>query len=263
MPSFAGSEGEVHYERWDPVDTPRRIVVIVHGYAEYAARYDHVARVLAEQDAVVCAEDHLGHGRSNGERALITDFEHVIDDLRTLLDITLEEHPGLPVVMVGHSMGGLLAARFAQRFPGELRGVVFLGAVIGDWDWARDALAQPELPEGAADLSGMSRDPVAVEAYASDPLIYHGRYKRPLLEAEVIALDRFEEQIDRLTMPVLFCHGTQDPFVDYRTSLAAVEAMPSTDRTIRLYDGARHELVNEVNRDEVIAEVAAFVARVT
>ena len=85
----------------------------------------------------------------------------------------------------------------------------------------------------------------------------------PVCQAGVIALDRFEEQIDRLTMPVLFCHGTQDPFVDYRTSLAAVEAMPSTDRTIRLYDGARHELVNEVNRDEVIAEVAAFVARVT
>ena len=263
MASFAGSEGEVHYERWDPVNTPRRIVMIVHGYAEYGARYHHVARVLVEQGAVVCAQDHLGHGRSDGERALITDFEHVVDDLRTLLDIMLDEHPGLPVVMVGHSMGGLLAARFAQRYSEQVGGIVFLGAVIGDWNWARGALAQPELPEGSNDFSGMSRDPVTVEAYASDPLIYHGRYKRPLLEAEVVALDRFAEQIDRLTMPVLFCHGTEDPFVDYRTSLAAIEAMPSTDRTIRLYDGARHELVNEVNRHEVIAEIAAFIDRVT
>lgn len=263
MPSFSGSEGEIHYEHWVPVDTPRRIVVIVHGYAEHGARYDHVARVLAEHGAVVCAQDHLGHGRSDGERALITDFEHVVDDLRTLLDIMLDEHPGLPVVMVGHSMGGLLAARFAQRYSEHVGGIVFLGAVIGDWNWARAALAQPELPEASTDFSGMSRDPVTVEAYASDPLIYHGRYKRPLLEAEVIALDRFAEQIDRLTMPVLFCHGTEDPFVDYRTSLAAVEAMPSTDRTIRLYDGARHELVNEVNRHEVIAEIAAFIDRVT
>ena len=263
MPSFAGSEGEVHYEQWDPAEGPQRIVLIVHGYAEYGARYNHLARVLAEQGALVCAEDHLGHGRSDGERALINDFEHVVDDLRTLLDVVLEEHPGLPVVLVGHSMGGLLAARFAQRSREQVAGIAFLGAVIGDWKWARNALAQPELPEAATDFSGMSRDPVAVEAYAHDPLIYHGRYQRSLLEAEVIALDRFAEQIDQLTMPVLFCHGTEDPFVDYRTSLAAVEEMPSTDRTIRLYDGARHELVNEVNRDEVIAEIAAFIVRVT
>ncbi len=263
MASFAGSKGKVHYETWNPIGVPRRIVMIVHGYAEYAARYDHVARVLAEQGAAVYAEDHMGHGRSEGERALIIDFDHVLDDLRTLLDTALDEHPGLPVVMVGHSMGGLLTARFAQRFTGHLAGVAFLGAVIGDWHWARKVLAQPELPEGATDFSGMSRDPEVVKAYAEDPLIYHGRYKRPLLEAEVVALDRFAEQIDRLTMPVLFCHGTDDPFVDYRTSLAAVEAMPTDDKTIRLYDGARHELVNEVNRSEVITEVATFVARVS
>ena len=94
-------------------------------------------------------------------------------------------------------------------------------------------------------------------------MIYHGPYQRALLEAEIVALERFQEQIDRLVMPVLFCHGTDDPFVDYRTSLAAVEAMPSADMTIRLYEGARHELVNETNRDETIAEIAHFVARVT
>ncbi len=78
-----------------------------------------------------------------------------------------------------------------------------------------------------------------------------------------MALERFREQLDRLVMPVLFCHGTDDPFVDYRTSLAAVEAMPSNDVTIRLSAGARHELVNETNRHETIAEIARFVSRVT
>ena len=78
----------------------------------------------------------------------------------------------------------------------------------------------------------------------------------------MVALDRFQEQIDQLTMPVLFCHGDDDPFVDYRTSLAAVEAMPSDDVTIRVYEGARHELVNETNRDEVIEEIVGFVARI-
>ncbi|MEM8708394.1 MAG: alpha/beta hydrolase, partial [Actinomycetota bacterium] len=108
-----------------------------------------------------------------------------------------------------------------------------------------------------------SRDPETVEAYATDPLIYRDRYKRPLLEAEMLALDAFQADLAELTMPVLFCHGDDDPYVDYRTSLAAVEAMPSTDKTIRVYEGARHELVNETNRDEVIDEIVMFVARVS
>ncbi len=263
MPTFAGAEGEIHYERWAHDEAPARIVVIVHGYAEYAARYAHVADALTATGSVVYGEDHIGHGHSDGERALIADFEHVVDDLRALVDIAMDDHPGLPLVMIGHSMGGLLTARFAERHPERLAGLVFLGAVIGDWHWARQVLELDELPPGATDFSGMSRDEAEVEAYATDPLIYRGRYKRPLLEAEVVALDRFRADIDQLTMPVLFCHGTDDPFVDYRTSLAAVESMPSTDKTIRLYDGARHELVNETNRDEVLADIVAFVERVT
>ena len=263
VPKFAGSEGSIHYERWAPDGPARRIVVVVHGYAEYAARYGHLAERLMADGAVIYGEDHMGHGRSDGERALITDFEHVVDDLRTLVDIAQAEHPRLPVVMIGHSMGGLLASRFAQEYPNDVAGIVLLGAVIGDWNWAREALAQPELPPATTDFSGMSRDADAVEAYATDPLIYRGRYKRPLLEAEVIALDRFRAQVSALSMGVLFCHGTDDPFVDYRTSLEAVQSMPSEDKTIRLYEGARHELVNETNRDEVIDEIAAFVARIT
>jgi alpha-beta hydrolase superfamily lysophospholipase len=263
MPTFPGTNGTVHYERWLPAEPPRAIVVLVHGYAEYAARYAHVADRLTADGAAVYAEDHMGHGHSDGERALITDFDEVVDDLRSLVDLATTEHPDVPVVMIGHSMGGLLTARFAQRHPDDLAGIGFLGAVIGDWTWAREALAEPELPPATTDFSGMSRDTGAVHGYATDPLIYRERYKRPLLEAEMVALDRFQDEIDRLTMPVLFCHGDDDPFVDYRTSLAAVEAMPSDDITIRVYAGARHELVNETNRDEVIDEIARFVSRVT
>lgn len=263
MPTFSGVGGSIHYERWAPEGPPTHIVIVVHGYAEYAARYAHLAEKLVAGGAAVYGQDHIGHGHSDGERALITDFEHVVDDLRSLADIAASEQPGLPVVLIGHSMGGLLTSRFAQRYPDDVAGIVLLGAVIGDWNWARDVLAEPELPPATTDFSGMSRDEAEVEAYATDPLIYRGKYKRPLLEAEVIALDRFTAEIDALTMPVLFCHGDSDPFVDYRTSLAAARSMPTTDLTVRLYEGARHELVNETNRDDVIDEIAGFVARVT
>jgi alpha-beta hydrolase superfamily lysophospholipase len=260
---FDGSEGRVFYRRWDPYEAPVRIVLIVHGYAEHGGRYGHVADELSRRGAVVYADDHLGHGRSDGERALITDFEHVVDDLHTLASIARGEHPGLPLVMVGHSMGGLVAGRFAQRWPDEVAGVVFCGAVIGDWDWAREVLAERELPYVPFDPAALSRDPAAGAAYAADPLVYHGQYKRGLLEAEVVALDRFQEDIDALTMPVLFLHGSADPFVPFERSLRAVKDMPTEDVTIHVYEGARHEVLNETNREEVIGHLADWLELVT
>jgi alpha-beta hydrolase superfamily lysophospholipase len=258
---FDGSEGRVFYRRWDPQAPPARLVLIVHGYAEHGGRYGHVAAALARRGSAVYADDHLGHGRSDGEPALVTDFEHVVDDLHALADIARGEQPGLPLVLVGHSMGGLLAARFAQRWPGEVAGVAFCGAVIGDWQWARDVLARPELPYVPFDPEALSRDLQVGASYASDPLVYHGQYKRGLLEAEVEALDRFQRDIGRLTMPVAFLHGTDDPFVPYERSLEAVREMPTDDLTVHVYHGARHEVLNEVNRDEVIGHLADWIDR--
>ncbi|MFN8035138.1 MAG: alpha/beta hydrolase [Acidimicrobiia bacterium] len=261
--SFTGSEGRIAYRWWRPESPIRRLVVVVHGYAEHGGRYAHVAQRLVAGGAAVCAPDHLGHGRSEGERALLRDFEHVVDDLEMLVaKLRTEAALQVPLVMVGHSMGGLLTARFAQRNPGAATGLVFLGAVLGDWSWAREALSLPDLPVVDSDPTGMSRDAEACRAYAEDPLVYHGTYRRELLEAEVACLDRTRAELERITEPVLFLHGTADPFVPYGPSLAAVRAMASTDVTVRLYGGAKHELVNEINRDEVLADIASFVERV-
>lgn len=262
--TLSGSEGQVYYRRKDPAEevVPSRIAVIVHGYAEHGGRYRHVAEHLAENGTVTYLPDHLGHGRSDGERALVVDFEHIVDDLETLVALAEKDYPGLPVVMIGHSMGGLLTARFVQRNPDRLAGAAFLGAVLGDWKWAREVLALPELPPSDSDPSGMSRDEAVCSDYADDPLIYHGSYKRPLLEAEVVCLDRFNEEIDAITVPVLFMHGSADPFVPPEDTRDAVERMASDDKTFHLYDEARHELVNETNRAEVLADLRGFVDRV-
>lgn len=260
--AFDGTEGRIWYRRWDPSGPPARIVLLVHGYAEHGGRYEHVAASLTAGGAVVYAEDHLGHGRSDGERALITDFDHVVEDLHRLSDLARNDHPELPLVLVGHSMGGLLSARFAERWPDEVAGVAFCGAVIGDWRWAREVLEHPELPHVPFDPAALSRDPSVGAAYAADPLVYHGQYKRGLLEAEVAALDLFERDIGSLRMPVLFLHGTDDPFVPYPRSLRAVRDMPTDDATVHVYPGARHEVLNETNRDEVIGHLTEWVERI-
>jgi alpha-beta hydrolase superfamily lysophospholipase len=257
--TFPGSEGRVFYRKWVPDGEPRGIVLIVHGYAEHGGRYGHVAQAMNQKGIVVYADDHLGHGRSEGERALITDFDHVVDDLQELATLARAEYPGLPLALVGHSMGGLLSARLAQRSPEAVQGVAFCGAVIGDWQWARDVIAQPELPHVPFDPEALSRDPAAGAAYAADPLVYHGQYKRGLLEAEVRALDAYSRDTHRLTMPVAVFHGTDDPFVPWERSVQAAHDMPTEDVTVRVYQGARHELLNETNRGEIIADLIVWI----
>jgi alpha-beta hydrolase superfamily lysophospholipase len=259
--TFDGSEGTVFYRAWQPSASPRRIVLVVHGYAEHSGRYAHLAAALTAAQCAVYAQDHIGHGRSDGERALITDFDNVVSDLHTLARIAAAENPDLLTLLIGHSMGGLLASRYAQHHPG-VAGLVLLGAVIGDWAWARDTLAQAYMPDPPTDWSGMSRDPRIVQQYSTDPLVYRGRYKRPLLEAEMRALDGFNAEINVLTMPVLLLHGSDDPFVDFRTSLQTAATLPTPDLTVRIFPGARHELVNETNHNEVIDEIRRFLERI-
>ncbi len=258
--TIEGHAGALHVRCWNPEDEPRAAVMIVHGYAEYGGRYAHVAETFAEAGYCVVAADHVGHGLSDGERALITDFGLVVDDLGAVADSVAGTHGEVPLILMGHSMGGLLSARFVQRWPERAVAAAFLGAVLGDWKWAREVLSFPELPEEDSDPMGMSRDVEVCLAYDNDPLVYRGKYKRPLLESEVVALDEFRAEIDRITIPVAFFHGTADPFVAFGDSLQAVIDMPSLDKRIKLYDGAKHELVNETNKDDVIADLLHWLA---
>src|ERR1044072_6062854 len=116
---LAGTHGTLTVREW-PHDRPRYMALLVHGYGEHIGRYEELAGVLVAHGAAVLGPDHTGHGRSAGERVLIEDFEDVVTDVHTVADLGRDAHPGVPLVMVGHSMGGLIAARFAQRYGTEL-----------------------------------------------------------------------------------------------------------------------------------------------
>lgn len=119
--NLAGSEGAIDAHVWDNANA-ERIVVIAHGYGEHMGRYEHVAALLVERGAVVYGPDHLGHGTSEGPRALVTDFERVVDDLHGVIGNVRERQPDLPVVLIGHSMGGraVVAAGDHPRVAGVL-----------------------------------------------------------------------------------------------------------------------------------------------
>ena len=163
---------------WSGDDDPRFVTLLAHGYGEHAGRYEHVAAMLVGLGAVVYAPDHLGHGRSAGERALVDDIETLVNDLHAVADRARADHPGLPVVLVGHSMGGLIAARFAQRYGDELTALVLSGPIVGGNPAFGMLLEIDPIPDIPIDPAILSRDPAVGAAYAADPLVYHGPFHK-------------------------------------------------------------------------------------
>ncbi|PJJ57632.1 alpha-beta hydrolase superfamily lysophospholipase [Mumia flava] len=233
------------------------IAVLVHGYGEHLGRYEEVARRLGDDGALVVGPDHVGHGRSGGERVSIADFEPVVDDLHDVVADARADHPGLPVVLIGHSMGGMIAARYAQRYGDGLSALILSGPVLGSW--AALALADlPEIPEIPIDVATLSRDPAVGEAYSNDPLVWHGTFRRETLLALRSELELITEAGDLGDLPTLWMHGSEDELVPIDATRAGIEAIRGTDLTERIYPGARHEIFNETNRADVLATTTAF-----
>ncbi|MFI0408505.1 lysophospholipase [Actinomadura sp. 3N508] len=255
---FAGTRGSVTARIWADGD-PWYIAVLVHGYGEHLGRYDHVAEVLARHGAAVCGPDHMGHGRSAGERALVEDYDEVVADLHTVVEAARGDHPGLPVVMIGHSMGGLIASRYAQLHGGVLAALVLSGPVLGRWHVVDELLPLDEMPDEPIDTSTLSRDPAVGKAYTEDPLVWHGPFRKATVRALDTALRRVNEHGGLGDLPIFYMHGAADELVRPRDTRTGIDAVRGTDFTERLYPGARHEIFNETNQEEVLADVTAFI----
>ncbi|MBB5956459.1 alpha-beta hydrolase superfamily lysophospholipase [Saccharothrix tamanrassetensis] len=250
-----GHAGELVVRTWPNLDADW-LAVLVHGYGEHGGRYGHVADRLVAAGALVVAPDHVGHGGSDGERALITSFDGVVEDLGAAVSSAATD---LPTVLVGHSVGGLVATRYAQLHP--VSALVLSAPVLGTWQ-GLDALAMDEIPDAPIDPESLSRDPEVGKQYAADPLVWHGPFKRPTLESLERALDEVNYGPTLEKLPTLWLHGDADtlvPLADTRTGTDRIRGLLFEER---VYPGARHEVFNETNRDEVLSDVVAFVRRV-
>lgn len=257
---FDGTEGRIATQTWAPRGRPAIRVLIAHGYGEHIGRYDALARHLVGLGAIVTGPDHLGHGNSDGERALIADFEHVVDDLYTAGEATARVAGDFPTVLVGHSLGGLIAARYAERYPGTLAALVLSAPVLGTWSAVTDMLADPELASRPIDPATLSRDPAVGAAYESDPLVYHGPFRQQTLRAIAGTLHVVLGGEPLGGLPVLWLHGEDDQLVPLRDTLGGIEALRTESLRTCIYRGARHEVFNEINHDEVLADLTNFLA---
>jgi alpha-beta hydrolase superfamily lysophospholipase len=257
---LAGTNGGIAVSKWSG-DRQRFVLLIAHGYGEHIGRYDHVARRLAAAGAIVYGPDHIGHGRSGGERVLVADVDELVSDMRSVAERARAEHPGLPLALLGHSMGGIVATRYAQSHPGDLAALVLSGPVIGGNPGFEALLGMDPIPEIPIDPETLSRDPGVGQAYADDPLVWHGAFKRPTLEAMFRAVGEIAAGPSLGSLPTLWIHGEEDALAPLELTRKAIDTISGDALEQRIYPGARHEMFNEINREEVLDDVAGFLGR--
>jgi alpha-beta hydrolase superfamily lysophospholipase len=250
-------------------EAPTAVVVISHGLAEHCGRYEHVAARLVAERCAVYALDHRGHGRSEGRRANIDRFGHLVADLHGLVMHAKQAHPGLPVVLLGHSMGGAVAFGYALRHQDELRALALSAPALGAGE-AVPALQLllvrllsvilPNLGALTLPAAAVSRDPAVVKAYEEDPLNFRGSIPARTLAELTNAMQGFPGQAARIMLPVLVMHGTADALVPLEATRPIYERIGSADRSVKLYEGLFHEVLNEPERERVLDDFVSWLA---
>jgi acylglycerol lipase len=255
-------------QEWSPEGTPKAGVVIVHGYGEHTGRYVHVAEELTRNGYAVSTFDLRGHGRSQGDpRTFVRSFDEHLDDLERFLSRVRERHSGRPLFLFGHSMGGTIATLFAIARQPEIRGLLLSGASLklsDNYSLSLITLAKiislvlPKLRLIKLDASAVSRDAEVVREYVTDPLVYHGGIPARTGAEMNRAMERIRQRMETLEVPLLIMHGTCDLLADPEGSRQLYDRAESDDKDLRLYEGLYHEILNEPEKAQVLADMVEW-----
>ena len=267
--SFSGVGGvNIVYDTWTPEGAPRAVVVLAHGFGEHARRYDHVTQRFGAAGLVTYALDHRGHGRSGGKRVYLKDMSEFTDDFGTLVGIADREHPGLPKIVLGHSMGGAIVFAYGTEHPADYDLMVLSGPAIAASASVSPALARfgkslgtvlPGVPAQELDPNAVSRDPAVVAAYKADPLVHHGKLPAGIARALLLVGDSMPQHANGFAKPLLVVHGEQDRLISASGSERLVDCVASDDVHLKIYPELYHEVFNEPERDRVLDDVVAWI----
>lgn len=262
----------LHHHVWPAVGETTAVLAVVHGYGEHGGRYDWLAEAMTPPGYAVHVYDLRGHGLSSGERGQVGRFADYLDDTKTFLEVVAGQRSDVPLFLLGHSLGGLIAARYVESPPAgspPLDGLIlsspFLRLAEGvDPLRALGARLLSRLWPGrdigntvrAADLS---HEPNVVSRYETDPLIHHvapARWAAEMLAAQ----DAASAAAADLTLPLLVLSGEDDAVTDPAATHDLFATSGAADKTERVYAGFYHELFNETGRAQVFADLAAWLA---
>ncbi|MGN7782275.1 alpha/beta hydrolase [Mycolicibacterium sp. 22603] len=268
--TFDGVSGvPIVYDVWTPGTDPTGVVLICHGYAEHARRYDHVAQRFAEAGLITYALDLRGHGRSGGKRVYLKNISEYTDDFHHLVGLATAAHPELKRVVLGHSMGGGVVFTYGVEHPDDYAAMVLSGPAV----YAQDAVSPlmigvakvlgsllPGLPVENLPADAVSRDPEVVAAYEADPMVHHGKLPAGIAKALIGVGETMPRRAAALTAPLLVVHGGQDSLIPVAGSELLVDRVGSTDVNLKVYPELYHEVFNEPERAVVLDDVTSWIA---
>lgn len=267
---FKANDGlELYYQAWRPEGDVKAVLAVVHGYGEHSGRYLNPANYCVPCGYVLYAYDLRGHGQSAGQRGHVNRFDEYLADTDTFLKFVREREPGRKVFLLGHSIGGLIVAAYAQDHPGELPGLIMSSAFlqfkikVPGWKAAvgrmMSALNPTMTMKNELPARWLSHDPAVVAAYDTDALNHHvatARWFTEILAAQTRTLDRASE----LKTPVLVLYAGDDLIGDPAASALFFERVRLPDKTQHRYDGYYHEIFNEVEKDTVFRDLETWLA---
>ncbi|XP_008566705.1 PREDICTED: monoglyceride lipase isoform X1 [Galeopterus variegatus] len=276
LPHLINADGQYLFCRyWKPTGTPKALLFVSHGAGEHCGRYDELAQMLIGLDLLVFAHDHVGHGQSEGERMVVSDFHVFVRDVLQHVDIMQKEYPGLPVFLLGHSMGGAIVILTAAERPGHFSGMVLISPlVLANPESATTFkvlaakvlnLVLPNMSLGPIDSSVLSRNKTEVDIYNSDPLICRAGLKVCFGIQLLNAVSRVERALPKLTLPFLLLQGSADRLCDSKGAYLLMESAKSQDKTLKIYEGAYHVLHKELPEvtNSVFHEINMWVSQRT
>ena len=261
------------YRSWPAADQASAVVLISHGLGEHSGRYEHVAAAFNAAGFHVYALDHLGHGQSPGKRAFVSRFSELTDGVAELRAHIAQDYPSMPVYLVGHSLGGLIAASTVLGAAQDYAGLLMTGPALGvptpppAWQVLLlrvfSAVA-PGLKALELDANAICRDPAVVEDYVADPLVHHENIPARMVVSLFDEGARVMASAKDISVPVLLLHGAEDQLTSASASTEFVDMLASSDKQCTIYDGMYHELFNEPEQEAILKTCCEWItARVT
>jgi acylglycerol lipase len=264
-----GKGGNLYYQAWLPDSTPVAALLVVHGLAEHSGRYGNLVNHFVPLGYAVYGLDHLGHGKSDGVRVYVDRFEQYTVALECFESMVNAWQPGVPVFLVGHSMGGLIGAYYLLEHQAGLAGAVLSGpavkvpANISAFTLLLGNTLSGVLPKArllSLEAAGISKDPEVVRAYVNDPLVSTTRITARLSAEMLKAMLRVTAEGGQITLPVLILNGSADRLVDPEAAKMLYAKVSSPDKTLKIYEGLYHEVYNEPERAIVLRDVENWLA---
>lgn len=258
---------KIFLRSWKPTTAPKAIVVLCHGFNSHGGLYLWAAEQLVGEGYSVYALDLRGRGKSEGPRFYVTTIADYVADVATVVRLAKTREPGLPVFLLGHSAGGVISVTYALDHQAELAGLVsesfayrvpapsFVLSVLK----GMSAIA-PRLGVFKLKNADFSRDPAVVAMLNADPLIANENQPAATAAALIRASERLKREFPRITLPLFVLHGTMDRATVPAGSEEFEAAAGSKDKTLKLYPGHVHDLLADIGKEGVMADIKAWLA---